>query len=97
MADLATRTCVPCKGGVPPLKGEELAKLSRQLPGWIEILEWPSFGLANTDHRHAPQRVAGRELYSLDLPITGRLDEGITARWFQLALYQDLFDRIRCR
>ena len=34
MSDLATRTCVPCKGGVPPLKGEELMNLSRQLPGW---------------------------------------------------------------
>lgn len=34
MTELAQRTCVPCKGGVPPLAGEELAKLARQLPGW---------------------------------------------------------------
>ena len=39
MSDLATRTCVPCKGGVPPLKGEELAKLSQQLPGWKVVDE----------------------------------------------------------
>jgi len=39
MADLATRTCVPCKGGVPPLKGEALKKLSRELPAWKVIDE----------------------------------------------------------
>jgi 4a-hydroxytetrahydrobiopterin dehydratase len=34
MTELATRTCVPCRGGVPPLKGEALASLQRQVPGW---------------------------------------------------------------
>ena len=34
MTDLATKTCVPCRGGVPPLKGEALASLQRQVPGW---------------------------------------------------------------
>lgn len=29
--DLASKECVPCKGGVPPLQGEELDKLARQL------------------------------------------------------------------
>ena len=29
---LETKTCVPCRGGVPPLKGEELAGVHRQLP-----------------------------------------------------------------
>jgi 4a-hydroxytetrahydrobiopterin dehydratase len=38
MSDLANKTCVPCRGGVPPLKGEELEELSRQLPGW-EVVE----------------------------------------------------------
>src|SRR5262249_14531441 len=32
MSDLATKTCVPCRGGVPPLKGEELAAMHDQLP-----------------------------------------------------------------
>ena len=27
MSDLANRECVPCRGGVPPLKGEDLQKL----------------------------------------------------------------------
>ncbi len=34
MSDLASKTCVPCRGGVPPLAGEELAKLSREVPEW---------------------------------------------------------------
>jgi 4a-hydroxytetrahydrobiopterin dehydratase len=32
--NLAQKHCVPCRGGVPPLKGEELGKLSAQLPDW---------------------------------------------------------------
>jgi 4a-hydroxytetrahydrobiopterin dehydratase len=31
MHDLASRQCVPCKGGVPPLAGEALAALHAQL------------------------------------------------------------------
>jgi 4a-hydroxytetrahydrobiopterin dehydratase len=31
---LAAKHCVPCRGGVPPLKGEELKKLSAQVPDW---------------------------------------------------------------
>ena len=34
MSDLAAKTCVPCRGGMPPLKGAELATLSAQLPSW---------------------------------------------------------------
>jgi 4a-hydroxytetrahydrobiopterin dehydratase len=30
-SELAKKQCVPCKGGVPPLKGEDLQKLHRQL------------------------------------------------------------------
>ena len=32
--ELAEKRCVPCRGGVPPLKREELAKLQPQVPGW---------------------------------------------------------------
>jgi 4a-hydroxytetrahydrobiopterin dehydratase len=38
MADLAQKECVPCKGGVPPLQGEELDRLGQQLgEGWRVI------------------------------------------------------------
>jgi len=34
MSDLASKNCVPCKGGVPPLAGAELEGLRKQVPGW---------------------------------------------------------------
>ena len=39
MSDLAAKTCVPCRGGVPPLKGEELSILQKQVDGWNIIQE----------------------------------------------------------
>ena len=33
-ASLNEKHCAPCKGGVPPLQGEELQKLSAQVPDW---------------------------------------------------------------
>jgi 4a-hydroxytetrahydrobiopterin dehydratase len=38
MAELCTQKCVPCQGGVPPLKGDEIAPLLGQLNGW-EVVE----------------------------------------------------------
>jgi 4a-hydroxytetrahydrobiopterin dehydratase len=35
MANLASEKCIPCRGGVPPLPGEECEALRRELgPGW---------------------------------------------------------------
>jgi 4a-hydroxytetrahydrobiopterin dehydratase len=34
MTDLAAKTCVPCKGGIPPLAGEELDRLVQQVSEW---------------------------------------------------------------
>jgi 4a-hydroxytetrahydrobiopterin dehydratase len=34
MSDLATRECVPCRGGVPPLQGEKITELLAELVGW---------------------------------------------------------------
>jgi len=40
MAGLAEKECVPCKGGVPPLKGNELGMLANELkPGWQVLSE----------------------------------------------------------
>jgi 4a-hydroxytetrahydrobiopterin dehydratase len=42
MSSLADKNCVPCHGGVPPLKGKELAAIHRQLPDsahWIVVDE----------------------------------------------------------
>lgn len=33
--ELSKKSCVPCRGGIPPLKGKELKKLLDQLEnGW---------------------------------------------------------------
>jgi 4a-hydroxytetrahydrobiopterin dehydratase len=37
MTSLADKTCVPCRGGIPPLKGKELAEMHQQLP---EFAHW---------------------------------------------------------
>ena len=37
MERLAARHCVPCHGGVPRLKGEEIEPLLAQLQGWQVI------------------------------------------------------------
>lgn len=42
MPSLADKTCIPCRGGVPPLEGNALADLYHQLPqfeNWTIISE----------------------------------------------------------
>jgi 4a-hydroxytetrahydrobiopterin dehydratase len=39
MSELADRQCVPCRGGVPPLAGDEIEKLQSQLDGWQVVNE----------------------------------------------------------
>jgi 4a-hydroxytetrahydrobiopterin dehydratase len=34
MDDLADKTCIPCRGGVLPLKGDELQRFHLQVPQW---------------------------------------------------------------
>lgn len=37
--ELAEKQCIPCRGGVPPLKGADLEKLHRQLESGWKIVE----------------------------------------------------------
>ena len=39
MSDLADKTCTPCRGGVPPLEGEELDRLAEELGGGWQVIE----------------------------------------------------------
>jgi len=39
MSDLASRECIPCKGGVPPLAGKELRDLESQLGNGWEVVD----------------------------------------------------------
>jgi len=34
MSDLSSRQCIPCRGGVPPLQGQEITDLLTELDGW---------------------------------------------------------------
>jgi 4a-hydroxytetrahydrobiopterin dehydratase len=38
-SSLASEKCVPCRGGVPPLKGEELKKVARELGGGWTVVD----------------------------------------------------------
>ena len=43
MNELASKECVPCKGGVPPLKGDLLKELHKKLGnGWQVVNVVPS-------------------------------------------------------
>ncbi len=39
MSELASKQCVPCRGGVPPLQGPEISRLLDQLSGWEVVNE----------------------------------------------------------
>ncbi len=53
-SELAGKDCVPCKGGVPPLAGDEIARLLEQVDGWsaerdhhiTKTIKFPDFALA---------------------------------------------------
>lgn len=39
MSELSSKQCVPCRGGVPPLQGDEIQRLLAQLNGWEVVRE----------------------------------------------------------
>ncbi|MGA2131135.1 MAG: 4a-hydroxytetrahydrobiopterin dehydratase [Bryobacteraceae bacterium] len=98
---LAAKHCVSCRGGVPPLRGEELGKLSAQLPDWKVAAEhhitktfvFPDFKTALAFVNRAGA-VAEAEGHHPDLLLTwGRVDvktythkiDGLTESDFILA------------
>ena len=38
MSELASKQCVPCRGGVPPLTGDELGRLQAELAGGWQVV-----------------------------------------------------------
>ncbi len=103
--ELAKKHCVPCRGGVPPLAGEELHKLSAQLPDWKVVEEhhitktfiFPDFKTA-LDFVNRVGAVAEEEGHHPDLLLTwGRVDvktythkiDGLTESDFILAAKVD--------
>ncbi|HEY2988067.1 MAG TPA: 4a-hydroxytetrahydrobiopterin dehydratase [Candidatus Binatia bacterium] len=39
MSELAAKECIPCRGGVPPLKGKEIAALQEKLGGEWKVVD----------------------------------------------------------
>ena len=39
MSDLASQTCIPCRGGIPPLRGEQITRLQMKVSGWSVVDE----------------------------------------------------------
>ena len=39
MPELAEKTCIPCRGGVPPLTADQIKPLAQQLPSWDVVEE----------------------------------------------------------
>jgi 4a-hydroxytetrahydrobiopterin dehydratase len=37
MSELSEKTCIPCRGGVPPLTDEQIRPLRAQVPGWTVV------------------------------------------------------------
>ncbi len=40
VTELANKECVPCRGGTPPLSGDEVSHLLRELDGWTVEQEY---------------------------------------------------------
>lgn len=98
---LADKHCVPCRGGVPPLRGEELRRYAAQLPDWKVVDEHhltKTFLFADfkkaLDFVNRVAAVAEEEGHHPDLTLTwGRVDaktythkiDGLTESDFILA------------
>jgi 4a-hydroxytetrahydrobiopterin dehydratase len=39
MSSLASRQCVPCRGGMPPMRGAEIREFLAELEGWEAVEE----------------------------------------------------------
>ena len=66
MPSLADKTCVPCRGGVSPLKGKELADIHAQLP---EAAQW------NVVNEHHLVRIYKFPDFKSALAFTNRVGE----------------------
>lgn len=37
MGELAEKSCIPCRGGIPPLSAEAIRPLHREIPAWTVV------------------------------------------------------------
>ena len=82
VGDLIHRNCVPCRGGVPPLKGEAIGKLLQEVNAWEAVEEHhlaKSFRFKNfrtaLDFLNGVGELAEQEWHHPDLALAwGRVD-----------------------
>jgi len=76
MSALAEKECVPCKGGVPPLKGQDLARLAGELDqGWRVV-----------DEHHLEKEYQFKDFRGA-LAFTNRVGELAEAQWHHPDIY----------
>ena len=74
---LADKKCVPCRGGIPPLKGADLATLQAKVPGWTvendqhlhRVFRFPDFKQA-LDFVNRVGQIAEEEGHHPDIVLT---------------------------
>ena len=85
MSSLACKTCVPCRGGVPPLKGNELEALHQQLPQWKVVDEHHiTRSFTFPDFKQAldfVNRVGALARWAISFVGRGRYERALTGRW----------------
>ena len=61
--DLSKKHCVPCQGGVSPLKGELLTQLQHQLGGgWTRDLSWYAWSMSQPEGISCLKPLSHREI-----------------------------------
>jgi len=106
---LADQTCVPCKGGVPALSGDEVRNFLTQIPAWEapndhhlhRVFKFPDFKQA-LEFVNRAGAIAEEQGHHPDLLLTwGKVEvtiythkiDGLTESDFVLAAKIDLVDR----
>ena len=83
--ELAQKHCLPCRGGVPPLEGDQLRRLADQLPDWKVVDDhhiaktyvFPDF-MQGLDFVNQVGQLAEREGHHPDVCLSwGRVDVSI--------------------
>lgn len=109
MSELASKKCVPCEGGVPPLPEKKVSELLGQLDGWSvednhhiqRAFEFPDFVTALTFVNHVGD-IAEEQGHHPDIFLTwGKAEvkiwthkiDGLTESDFILAAKIDQIDR----
>ena len=83
---LADQRCIPCRGGVPPLKGDAIKNLLAQIPGWEAQNEHHLFRVFRFPDHHPDLQLAWGKV---EVTIYTHKINGLTESDFVLAAKLD--------